>query len=1089
MEGAGFALTISNLLIFCCCDGDISPSPFSQLPRLSTPENEESSMAQRPKRVATRTQIPPGTSTYQPSISPKQSKSPRSPCSLPPYRDNNHYDYGTRRPRDRLVGFPMPSSTDVYHHHHHSPFTEFPGQESTGIPPSPSHRLTSGRPRPTYIDLSPHNGNTPKESVATGIFSRQDGADSTNPLQPTTLTDFDELSTTGSSSNPHFISPSLSTIVSNQHTSTTSTIIEPETPINYCKEGTVITDINLENCPTCKGRCSLALSLSDEAGEKYACSCDSACLVYQDCCPDFEFMCTEEHFQGTLTLNSMSSAPGSKCHILEMDSGLQENFLFINECNGATYSLVDTGGIPNANDGVPVEDLDSGVFFINYDCAKCHGATNLRPMQVTLNYALPPCDDIETTRSVKPDLHQPTTESLVSQFIEPTSATTSPFLPYPGLPHRLRFKFVGKQARECYDGVISLCNESCTNKPLKELCLNSGLLYSMYHYDSGTSTFKNIYCAICNLEFSQSVTCGNIANMDEDYVDDYSDPSFGLAPGSSPHISAFSLSVLFDFDSVSGASSISVICDEDQVLLPNGLACGDIVCPGGFILQNGTCTESHLSPNYTWDFVYQVEVNSSFDCVLCKNNTIVNSDSTISNITNQMTILVNAVSENLSIISVEISCICESLLLSNVTLRVDPGYGDGYVRSNITSSFEHEGTKILLNHLLNYLYEANATVLFSRLTFYAFNLSPATSQLKHICAGYFVSDKDFVITGTDLILQGSGHIYHEDKYILQNGSAFICYEPNRSVTDDPFAVPLAVVTIVLSIMSISCICLRLILQFTTKRYKSAANRMQFQLCLALGISTGLLISTPLAVPNPLICYTVAAIKYFSYMSTFAWMTCVAGDTWWVLKKSESCIQDNPNRSLSKYSLISWLLPLVISGLVFCLDYLPILDEYKPQFGGWACWITNKKGILLYFVTPVSAFIATNITFFILTTVSLRKTFKSANKVRQSTDKSKQYYVYLKLFILMGLTWVIGIIAPWADTPAIWFVFIVLNTSQGIFIFFAFVFELRYLRHLTRKCCHHLSYDDTAESGPQSSSKGTVITTTHTNPSATEPTGS
>ena len=506
----------------------------------------------------------------------------------------------------------------------------------------------------------------------------------------------------------------------------------------------------------------------------------------------------------------------------------------------------------------------------------------------------------------------------------------------------------------------------------------------------------------------------------------------------------------------------------------------DIICPAGYILQNDTCTQFHPLQDYTWDFLYQVEINSSFDCVFCQNNNIVNSDSIISNIANQMDILVNAVSKNISILSVENYCVCENLLLSNVTIRVDFGQGDVYIRSNVTISLEREGTTILLNHLLNYLYEANSTVVFSRVTFYAFNLSPTSSELEHIFAGYLVSHKDFAITGTDLILQESGHIYHDDEYILQNGSAFICYEPQQPGSEDHLAAALAILTIVLSILSISCICLRLILQFTTKRYKSAANRMQFQLCLALGLSTRLLILTPIAVSHPPLCYILSVIKYFSYMSTFAWMTCVAGDTWWVLKKSESCIQDNPNHSLVKYFLVSWLLPLMISGLVVGLDYLPIPDQYKPKFGGWACWITNMKGILLYFVTPVSAFITINMIFFVLTSFSLRKTFKSANEVRQSTDKSKQYCVYFKLLILMGLTWTIGIIAAWADTPAVWFLFIFLNTSQGMFIFFAFVFELRYLRLLIRKCCHRFTYDESEEGGKQSTSKSTVTISTHMN---------
>ena len=67
---------------------------------------------------------------------------------------------------------------------------------------------------------------------------------------------------------------------------------------------------------------------------------------------------------------------------------------------------------------------------------------------------------------------------------------------------------------------------------------------------------------------------------------------------------------------------------------------------------------------------------------------------------------------------------------------------------------------------------------------------------------------------------------------------------------------------------------------------------------------------------------------------------------------------------------------------------------------------------------------------------------------------------------MGLMWIIGIIAPWANTPAVWLLFVILNSSQGVFIFFAFLFKSKYLYVLHGKCCHRLTCDATtvAEAG-------------------------
>ena len=46
--------------------------------------------------------------------------------------------------------------------------------------------------------------------------------------------------------------------------------------------------------------------------------------------------------------------------------------------------------------------------------------------------------------------------------------------------------------------------------------------------------------------------------------------------------------------------------------------------------------------------------------------------------------------------------------------------------------------------------------------------------------------------------------------------------------------------------------------------------------------------------------------------------------------------------------------------------------------------------------------------------------------------------YIKLFILMGITWAFGFIAPFVNHISVWIIFICLNASQGLFIFIAFV---------------------------------------------------
>jgi hypothetical protein len=54
---------------------------------------------------------------------------------------------------------------------------------------------------------------------------------------------------------------------------------------------------------------------------------------------------------------------------------------------------------------------------------------------------------------------------------------------------------------------------------------------------------------------------------------------------------------------------------------------------------------------------------------------------------------------------------------------------------------------------------------------------------------------------------------------------------------------------------------------------------------------------------------------------------------------------------------------------------------------------------------------------------------------------------LKLFILTGMSWVLGIVNSFVQMSFIWYIYIVLNSFQGLFIFVAFAFNSQTKREL------------------------------------------
>merc|ERR1719167_1558586 len=74
----------------------------------------------------------------------------------------------------------------------------------------------------------------------------------------------------------------------------------------------------------------------------------------------------------------------------------------------------------------------------------------------------------------------------------------------------------------------------------------------------------------------------------------------------------------------------------------------------------------------------------------------------------------------------------------------------------------------------------------------------------------------------------------------------------------------------------------------------------------------------------------------------------------------------------------------------------------------------------------------NVIFFIISGYFVWQTSKSTAKITTSGPKTN-FFFFTKLSILMGLSWITGLIAGALDIEEVWYVFLVLNTLQGLFI--------------------------------------------------------
>ncbi|XP_071446113.1 G-protein coupled receptor Mth2-like [Hetaerina americana] len=210
-----------------------------------------------------------------------------------------------------------------------------------------------------------------------------------------------------------------------------------------------------------------------------------------------------------------------------------------------------------------------------------------------------------------------------------------------------------------------------------------------------------------------------------------------------------------------------------------------------------------------------------------------------------------------------------------------------------------------------------------------------------------------------------------------------------------------------------------------------------------------------------LCIASAFITEYAFLAAFFWLNIICFDIF--LTFSGVCpLRDSSRSSGNKrfffYSLYAWGVPFLILITSLVLEFTPGIPEYviKPEFGERRCWFATEKALAVYFYGPIALVLFSNLIMFICTAVSFCRLKQETAMLRIDDDKKQRFNLYLKLFIIMGVNWIMEVIQAVVKGPDyLWVLCDLLNALQGVFIFFIFVWKKRVRGVASRKFCQML----------------------------------
>ena len=313
------------------------------------------------------------------------------------------------------------------------------------------------------------------------------------------------------------------------------------------------------------------------------------------------------------------------------------------------------------------------------------------------------------------------------------------------------------------------------------------------------------------------------------------------------------------------------------------------------------------------------------------------------------------------------------------------------------------------------------------------------------------------------MINSSTILYNDDQYqiafINTNQEPVICVNFTQNGTQTvnttviSFTYPLGITIITYVGCSLSVIgCLLLLLTYCCFReLLTLPSKILMNLAIAIMVADLLLIVGVPIVEILVItelCIAIAVSLHFFFLALFSWMTILCFEMMRTFYNAHQMKPVRPSTTLFViYVFLGWGLPFLIVGAslianfvtdaILRFDNLVLYGVLENGMVG-SCWINHFESAIVAFIAPVTLSLLLNLIFFTVIVVLLCLAVRSQTRLDKDNKNTPYIRVVIAIFFVSGLTWGFGFLAILIGTAWSWYPYILLNSTQGLVIFLAFL---------------------------------------------------
>ncbi|XP_027707085.1 adhesion G protein-coupled receptor E3-like [Vombatus ursinus] len=243
---------------------------------------------------------------------------------------------------------------------------------------------------------------------------------------------------------------------------------------------------------------------------------------------------------------------------------------------------------------------------------------------------------------------------------------------------------------------------------------------------------------------------------------------------------------------------------------------------------------------------------------------------------------------------------------------------------------------------------------------------------------------------------------------------------------------LTVLTFVGLSLSLLCLFLAALTFLLCRTIQNTSTSLHLQLSLCLFLADLLFLIGIKQAKNQVLCSIIAGLLHYFYLASFTWMLL---EGLHLFLTARNLMVVNYSRVSQSMKKVMYPLGYGIPAVIVAISAASRADLYGTSSH---CWLQLNKGFLWAFLGPVCTIVCVNFVFILLVLWILQSKLSSLNsEVSTLQDTRLLTFKALAQLCILGCTWCLGILQI---GPAAWimaYLFTIINSLQGVFIFLVY----------------------------------------------------